>query len=484
MGTFSGFVVVVQFLFFAYFIVLNGVYLLLNFISAFKLWRMMQEREVENALRPYSGLEPPISLLVPAHNEEATIATNLSSLLQLDYPNYEIIVVNDGSSDHTLQVLQKEFSLVPFPESNPSTVKSHPVLASYRSTRYPKLRVIDKEQGGKADALNAALNYVSTPLFCSIDADSILQRDSLQVLVRPFLDDARTVASGGTVRVANGCEVRNGYLVRPGLPKSMLAKLQIIEYLRAFLFGRLGWMPMNGILVISGAVGLFDTARVLEVGGYRNDTVGEDMELVVRLHHYLGYNRIPYRIAFLPNPTCWTEAPEDMKTLRTQRVRWQRGLCESLIYNWRLGTTFRSGAAGWFALPFMVIFEMFGPFIELLGYVIMIVLAILGYVSLNTFLIFLLLAVGLGVLLSVSSVLLEEMSFHIYPKPGQIITLFFVAFLDNLGYRQIMAVWRLWGLISWIFGSRGRWGKMARKGTWNKTFESRGRTPRGNAATT
>jgi cellulose synthase/poly-beta-1,6-N-acetylglucosamine synthase-like glycosyltransferase len=272
--------------------------------------------------------------------------------------------------------------------------------------------------------------------------------------------------------------VRDGILVRPGLPKSMLAKLQIIEYLRAFLFGRLGWSPMNGILVVSGAVGLFDKARVLEIGGYRTDTVGEDMELVVRLHRLLSYNYVPYRISFLPNPTCWTEAPEDMKTLRTQRIRWQRGLCESLFGNWGLLFSSRGGASGWLAFPFMIFFEMLGPLIELAGYVIMIVLAILGFISLNTFLIFLMLAIGLGLLLSMSSILLEEMSFHIYPKPGQIITLFFVAFLDNLGYRQTMALWRLWGFFQWITGSRGRWGKMTRKGTWNKTFAGRGASKR------
>jgi cellulose synthase/poly-beta-1,6-N-acetylglucosamine synthase-like glycosyltransferase len=474
MSTFAEIVIVVQFLFFGYFILLNGTYLVLNFISAFRLWRVMQEREMEGVLRPYSGLEPRISLLVPAHNEESTVATNVMSLLQLDYPDYEIIVVNDGSGDKTMDVLKSEFSLVPFPESNPQIINTQPVLATYHSTKYPRLRVVDKENGGKADALNAALNIATSPLFCSIDADSILQRDSLQILVRPFLDDATTVASGGTVRVANGCDVRNGYLVRPGLPKSWLANLQIVEYLRAFLFGRLGWAPMNGILVVSGAVGLFDKSRVLEAGGYRTDTVGEDMELVVRLHRYHRDHEIPYRIAFLANPTCWTEAPEDMKTLRSQRIRWQRGLCESLLANRGLIMSSGSGAAGWLALPFTILFEMLGPFIELLGYVFMIVLAILGFVSLNTFLIFVMLAVGLGVLLSVTSILLEEMSFHIYPKPSQILALFLIAFVDNLGYRQTMALWRLWGFFSWLFGSKGKWGKMSRKGTWNQTFEEKG----------
>jgi cellulose synthase/poly-beta-1,6-N-acetylglucosamine synthase-like glycosyltransferase len=471
--TTTEFILIVQFLFFAYFIGLNAVYLFLCLISVTKLWRLMQEREVDDAPRPYSGLEPPISILVPAFNEETTIVANLHSLLQLDYPHYEIIVINDGSTDKTIEALTNEFGLKPFPESSPNTIATQPVRGVYRSPRQPNIKVIDKENGGKADSLNAGLNIASSPLFCTIDADSILQRNSLTELVKPFLNDGRVVAAGGSVRLANGCVVKNGFLVKADLPRNLLAMLQIVEYLRAFLFGRMGWVPMNAMLVISGAMGLFDKERVIEVGGYRTDTVGEDMELVVRLHRYLSENRVPYIIAFVPNPVCWTEAPEDLKTLRHQRTRWQRGLCESLMTNRKLLFHPNGGMAGWFAFPFMLVFEMLGPFIELSGYVFMIVLWILGLLSFTNFLIFLMLSIGLGLLLSMSAILLEEMSFHIYPRPIHMLKMFAVSIVDNLGYRQLMAFWRLVGLFQWVTGKTGGWGRMQRSGSWNKTFKER-----------
>jgi cellulose synthase/poly-beta-1,6-N-acetylglucosamine synthase-like glycosyltransferase len=463
------FILVVQILFFLYFTLLNTTYLVLIVTAATRIWRSMQEREIDTAPRPYVGLEPEISLLVPAHNEETTIRTNLHSLLRLNYPHYEIIVIDDGSTDGTLNALKEEFSLIPFPEANPGLLKTMPVEAIYRSARYPNLRVIEKQNGGKADALNVGLNFAHSPLYCSIDADSILTPDSLKSLVRPFLNDARTVAAGGTVRIANGCDVRNGHLVRAGMPKSIVALLQIIEYLRGFLYGRLGWVPMNGMLVISGAVGMFDRERVLAVGGYDRSTVGEDMELVVRLHRVLSKQNVDYKIDFVADPVCWTEVPEDLHTLRLQRTRWQRGLAESLWLN--RGLAFTAKAAGWLAFPFTLIFELFGPMIELTGYVIMIVLWILGFVSGHTFLIFFLMSIGLGTLLSITAVLLEELSFHLYPKPKHLFILCLGGIVDNLGFRQLLSVWRLWGFVTWIFGKRGGWGKMARKGSWNKTFD-------------
>lgn len=467
------FILIVQILFFVYFIALNGSYLILNLIAGVRMWRLTQERQADNSPRPYADLEPPISIVVPAYNEEKTISATVNSLLLLNYPQFEIVVVNDGSKDNTLATLTQDFHLVPFPETAPATLESKPVRQVLQSTKHPNIRVVDKENGGKADALNAGVNHARYPLFCCIDADSILQRDSLQHLVKPFLDDSRTVASGGTVRVANGCVVRDGMLVQAGLPKNLLALLQIVEYLRAFLFGRLGWAPMNSMLIISGAMGLFDKNRVISVGGYRVDTVGEDMELVVRLHTRLSEEGIPYRIHFVPDPICWTEVPEDLETLKTQRVRWQRGLCESLLGNRDLMFKRKGGFAAWFAYPFMVIFEMLGPVVELLGYVFVIVLFILGLTSFSTMLTFLLMAISLGVLLSVTALVLEEMSFHIYPRPLHMLTMFGVAILDNFGYRQLNAVWRLIGLIKWMFGGRAKWGEMPRKATWNKTFMDR-----------
>jgi len=450
---------------FCYFIALNGGYLALNGFALRSLRRKGQELFMADLPRAYSGLEPPVSILVPAYNEQASIAASIRSMLQLSYAEFEIIVVNDGSTDSTLEVLTREFALLPFPEAYRRQIATEEVRQVYRSTRYPNVRVIDKVNGGKADSLNAAINVARYPLFCGVDADSVLQRDSLAKVTEPFLRDPTVVAAGGTVRVANGCQVSGGFLTSVGLPSNVLALFQVVEYLRAFLFGRLGWSSMNGMLIISGAFGVFRKDAVVLAGGYRVGTIGEDMELVVRMHRLLRARRQPYRIEFVPDPVCWTEAPEDLATLRHQRIRWQRGLAESLSANWGLMFSRNGGVPGWVAFPFMLLFELLGPLVELGGYVFMIVAFFTGLISWQAFGAFLFVAIGLGILLSASSLLLEEMSFHIYPRGKQLLALGAIVVLENFGYRQINTFWRLTGMWRWATGREARWGEMQRRGT-------------------
>lgn len=464
--TFRDAIEIGQWLFLLYFIGLNSGYLMLNMLSLVSLSRLMGANAADALPQAYSGLEPPISMLVPAYNEQASIATSIRSMLQLSYPQFEIIVINDGSRDDTLEVLQREFFLVPFPEAYRTRLATRPVRLLYRSTIYPNLRVIDKENGGKADSLNAGINASRYPLFCAVDADSILQRDSLQRVAQPFLEDTKVIASGGTIRIVNGCTVSDGFLEKVDLPSNPLALMQIVEYLRAFLFGRLGWSPLNAMLIISGAFGLFKKEAVVEAGGYRTDTVGEDMELVVRLHKHYRLARKPYRIVFVPDPICWTEAPEDLQTLKNQRIRWQRGLAESLVLNFNLLFHPRGGAVGWLAFPFMAVFEWLGPLIEVVGYLFMFVLFLFGMVSVQALWVFLFVAVGFGMLLSVSGLLLEEMSFHIYSRPRHLVLLLLAVILENLGYRQMNSVWRLIGLVRWLTGGHAHWGEMKRKTSW------------------
>ncbi|MYN05142.1 glycosyltransferase [Pseudoduganella sp. DS3] len=451
-----------------YFVLLNGGYLMLNFLAMFALRRRSQEAVLDDLPQVYSALEPPISILVPAFNEEATIATSVRSMLQLSYSEMEVIVINDGSSDRTLQVLIDEFALVPFPEAYRIQLETKPVRAIYRSTRFPNLRVVDKVNGGKADSTNAGVNAARYPLFCCVDADSILQRDSLQRLVRPFLRDPLMVASGGTVRIANGCEVRGGFLTRVGMPRNPWALFQVVEYLRAFMFGRLGWSVINGMLIISGAFGLFRKDTVVAVGGYNPKAIGEDMELVVRMHRKLRSRGIPYKIEFVPDPVCWTEAPEDRKVLRNQRIRWQRGLSETIAANWGLVFSRHGGVVGWVALPFFILFEWLGPVVELFGYAFMTVAWWQGWVSWESFAIFLFVAIGLGILLSAFGLLLEEISFHLYPRASQLLTLAAVVVVENFGYRQLNSWWRLIGLYKWARGGEAKWGVMTRKATWQR----------------
>lgn len=266
--------------------------------------------------------------------------------------------------------------------------------------------------------------------------------------------------------MANGCRVEDGFLTKVGLPRNPLALLQLAEYLRAFLFGRLGWSPFNALLIISGAFGVFNKGRVIEAGGYRTDNVGEDMELVVRLHRLQVKAGRKYRIVFVPDPICWTEVPEDFRTLESQRIRWQRGLGQSLALNMALAFDPRAGIAGRVAFPFMFFFEWLGPVVEIGGYFLMFGCWLLGLLSPEALGIFLFVSVGMGIVLSVAALLLEELSYHLYPRFRDLAILLLVVVLENFGYRQLISWWRLMALLQMLRGARAGWGEMRRSGAW------------------
>lgn len=451
---------VAQWFVFGYFLAIHLAYLLLDAVAFVTVGRSVHNRDNLVAYRRSYGLEPPVSVLVPAYNEAAVIVPTIRALLQLDYPQFEVVVVSDGSTDATVDVLIEAFQLEPCPRLYQHRLESAPIRNVYISRLNPALRVVDKENGGKADSLNAALSVAQYPLFCAVDADSILQRDSLLKVITPFVEDPTTVAAGGTVRVLNGSEVSEGFIRRPRLPRSLLARIQVVEYMRAFLFGRVGWSPLRGVLIISGAFGVFRRAEVLDMGGYRVDTMGEDAELVMRLHRYCRERRRPYRIAFVPDPICWTEAPEDIRSLGRQRIRWQRGLAESLSAN--MGLMRHSGVAGWVAFPFLVVFECLGPLIEIAGYSFMIGATILGLLSIKAMTAFLVLAVALGTVLSLSALLLEERWFRNYTEPRALRRLVAAALMENLGFRQLVLVWRVVGLFRFCFSRDSSWGHVRR----------------------
>ncbi len=447
-----------------YFVVLNLVYLCTSFFAFGALRRYslrMKSLDLTDLIT--SAWAPPITLIAPAYNEEATCVESVRSLLTLEYPEYEILVVNDGSVDSTIERLTEAFNLQPASRVLTAELESAEVRQVLRSRRHPNLWVIDKENGGKADALNAGLNHCQTPLFCAMDADSLLEPEALIRIVRPFLEDADTVAAGGVLRIANGCVVKQGRVIDVRLPKNFLARLQVLEYLRAFLSGRMGWDALDATLVISGAFGIFKRSIVVDAGGYATDTVGEDMELVVRLHRYCRENDIPYRIHFVPDPVAWTECPESIAVLSRQRDRWQRGLFQSLIRHRTMLFNPKYGRAGMVAFPYFFFLEMWGPVVELLGYISFTATVIAGRAEWPFVIAFLSVAVILGGALSLSAVALEELSFRRYPRLSDLLSLFSLALLENFGYRQLTAWWRLKGTISAIRGVEG-WGHMARKG--------------------
>jgi cellulose synthase/poly-beta-1,6-N-acetylglucosamine synthase-like glycosyltransferase len=268
------------------------------------------------------------------------------------------------------------------------------------------------------------------------------------------------------VRIANGCEVKEGFLVRVGLPTNWLALFQVIEYYRAFWIARAGLAPLNALLIISGAFGLFRKTAVVEAGGYAKGLHGEDMELIVRLHRHLRLRAQRYRISFVPHAFCWTEAPEHVRSLRNQRIRWQRGLAESLVMNRELLFHPRGGTVGWLALPIAILFEWLSPAVLVLGYLFTALSYATGLWSSAAVAAFLTVEIGMGMLMSASVLLVDELSFHAYPKFRQVMTLFLVAIVENLGFRQVVSCWRLIGSWRSLVGARSSWGEITRTAAW------------------
>jgi len=412
-----------------------------------------------------SEFSTPISVLAPAYNEQATITESVHSLLKLNYSTMEVIVINDGSGDKTLETMISEFGLRKSHQVYVRKIKTKPVRGIYVSDR-PELKhliVVDKENGGKADALNVGINVSQYPLFCAIDADSILEDNALLKVAKPFLEDERVIAVGGIVRIANGCEIERGRVKTVRLSRKRLPTFQVVEYFRAFLSGRMGWSAINGLLIISGAFGLFRKDVVLACGGYRDDTVGEDMELVARMHRYMYENKLPYKVVFVPDPVCWTEAPETLKILGRQRNRWHRGLLDTISLHRAMLFNPRFGVIGLLSMPYYFLFELLGPVIETLGYVFVVASYLYGVVHVQVLLLFFVVAIIYGMLFSVGAVLLEEISFHRYPRARDLFRLMVYAVLENFGYRQLTVLWRIKGLFDYFRGVT-TWGAMQRKG--------------------
>jgi cellulose synthase/poly-beta-1,6-N-acetylglucosamine synthase-like glycosyltransferase len=446
-----------------YFVALGLFYLVMYVSAAIDMRQYLQRVRAEKYGEILSSeIAPSISMLVPAHNEEASIKESIRALLTLSYPKLEIVVVDDGSTDSTLSVLRSTFALVPVHPVYDQRIPTKPVQAIYRSKQYPNLIVVSKENGGKADSLNIGLNVASSELVCAIDADTILDPDGLRRLVRPFIRSNDVVAAGATIRVANGCTVMQGRMASERGPHRALAGIQAVEYLRAFLFGRPGWNRLGGNLLISGAFGLFRRENLLETDGYVR-SVGEDMELIVRLRRHGYETKQPARVEFVPDPVAWTETPTGFRELGRQRERWQRGFTDVLWRHRSLLLNPRFGVLGLVVFPAFVLFEWMAPIIETLGIALVIAGLIVGQVSALFAILFFSLACGMGILLSMLALMLEELSFRRYGRPRDRALLVVWAVLENLGYRQLTVFWRLRGTASYIRGKKS-WGKMNRKG--------------------
>jgi len=449
-----------------YFLCINSIYTFLTFIAYFEVKRQKKRSYINDYNYLYnSKLAPGLSLIISAFNEELTIVDSIKSYLKTRYRTFEVVLVNDGSTDNTLQVIKDNFDLVETKQVLHTAIKTKNVHAAYRSKTDPRLIVIDKKAGGKkADGSNCAINAAKYPYLLNLDADVILEKDAVLKVMKAVMDDQeKNIAVGGIVRIINGSDEKDGELTKIHLSHNPLVNFQIVEYFRAFNAGRTGFSKLKTLLIVSGAFHVFNMEAVRKAGGYSTDTVTEDMEMLIRMHRKYIDAKQPYNVVYLPYPVCWTEAPENLKILGNQRNRWHRGLCEILTQQKNMIFNPKYGRIGLFGLPFFFLFEFLGPLVEITGYGYFFYVIINGVVNWQFFWWFMLLAINWGVLLSVSAILYEDLNFNWYKKTHQIMRLFFYAVLENFGYRQITVFWRIHGFFDFLIGKKG-WGEMTRKG--------------------
>jgi len=451
-----------------YFLVINTSYLLLILMAAGGF--VAHLRRLEHAGREEtvsSQLAPGVSLLVPAYNEAAGIVPSVQAMLALRYPRHEIVVIDDGSTDDTFERLREAFDLVRVDRELPRDV---PVKVRVIDVWVPRdgrtrLVAVRKENSGKTDALNVSINAASEPLVAMVDADSLLDPDALLTVAKPFADDPiRTVATGGVVRAANGCTVVAGRIVEIRTPRQWLPRVQIVEYLRAFLLGRTGWSRMGALILISGAFGLFRRDVLVEVQGLDTDSIGEDFELVMRIHRHMRRARRDYRVEFVSEPVSWTEVPANLKVLRSQRRRWHRGLWEVLWKYRGMVLNPRYGRIGMIALPWYWVFELMAPALELAGVILVPLGLALGLVNIRFALMFVLVAYGYAIVVTLAAMAVEELSFHKYPRWRDLGATLLASVAENLGYRQLTAWWRVEGWWAGLRRGTHVWGTMTRQG--------------------
>lgn len=463
-------VIIFNSLFFIFTIFAIASYTILAIISAFETVEYMKKNSFVNYNEILSStISPSISIIAPAFNESLSIIENARSLLSSHYANYDVIIVNDGSTDDSLEKLINAYSLVKIDLLINEKLPTKPIRNGvYKSTNpaFEKLTVVDKENGGKADALNMGLNISKNCYVLCIDVDCLLLEDALQKMIKPFLEvsDEKIIATGGVLRVANSCSIKDGKLLDINLPNKMIERAQILEYLRAFLLGRMAWSRLNGLLVISGAFGMFDKKVVIEVGGYDTNTVGEDMELIVRMRKYMEDRKEKYRVGYIPDPLCWTEAPDTYKTFISQRNRWTRGTIETLRKYRKVGFNPKYGALGLLSYPYWFFFERLAPIIEVLGILYFIFLIVLDEVRWDYAFVFISAAYLFTVLFTILAIFSEELTYHQYKKKGTGIKLLITSFLEPFISHPFILYAAITGNLNYYLKKEKGWGKMIRRG--------------------
>ncbi len=448
-------------------LIIFGSYLMLGIFSAIALRKYLRKNSYVNYNSlVLSPLSPKVSIIAPAFNESKTIIDNVRTLLSLYYNNFEIILVNDGSTDDTFEKVEEAFELEKVNYYFDYRLPCEKIRGVYKSANpsFNRLTVIDKNNGGKADSLNAGINICKSSLFVSIDADSIIEADAILKLVKPFLEekDRKVIGTGGVIRIVNSCDTELGHIRQINVPKQILPRLQVLDYTRAFLLGRMAWSQLDGLMLISGAMGIFDRETVIRAGGYSTKTVGEDMELVLRMRRYMSENDKKYEVTYIPDPLCWTEVPSDLKSLRKQRTRWTRGLVESLKIHRKLFLNPKFQKLGMLGYPYWMFFEWLAPLLAFAGFIYTIILILTSGINWPFYLLLFIFVYSFAIMLTTWAILFEEITFHKYRRKRDVFKLIATAFIEPFFY-PVHTWFAVRGNFEALRGKKG-WGKAERSG--------------------
>ncbi|MBR7166982.1 MAG: glycosyltransferase family 2 protein [Bacteroidaceae bacterium] len=463
------------FTFFNYFMIFysSGLilsYLLMTIVSLIQIRRRKKYNSAEYIKRILlnSPHTPGISIIAPAYNEETTVVDNVNSLLGMDYPKFEVIIVNDGSKDNTLEKLIKNFDLIEVPYNYIEYVKTKPYKRLFKSTneKYKRLVVVDKENGGtKADASNAGINVAQYPYFVCTDVDCILNPQGLYYLIWDVLSsEKRVIAVSATMRMANSCTMKDGRLAKIHPPISPLPLFQELEYIRSFLIGKTWWAAIGGMPNVSGGFGLFDTEIAIRVGGYHGQSMAEDMDMIARMTSYMYHTETPYKVTQVPQTVCWTEGPSTLTIFNRQRTRWGRGLFQFFHLYWDIVFNRQYGIYGTVTLPYLFIFEFLGPIIEFIGFIVLLFLMISGAINWTTFWLLLITVYIFMQFINTMSICFDNYTESTYSKRRWYAWLIIPSVLEAFIYHPITVIFALKGYISYLTTGDFKWGEMKRKG--------------------
>lgn len=437
-----------------YFILLSFGYIILLIASIPDIIFTFKQAEIGNVISLLrSHTLPPVTAIIPAYNEEKNVLETVNSILNSAYPNIHAIVINDGSTDQTLENLITTFHLYKVIPIIPQKIKTvSAVKGYYRSKIYKNLVIIDTDHSDKSDCLNVGVNACRSPLFATIDADTLLvEPEAISNIVFSMLTKPHTVAVGGAVYILNGCTFKNGQIIEAKMSYNLVTALQTCEYLRSFLFSRSGWNILGGTLCYAGAFTLFDKQAVLKINGFDVNNIAMDFEIIAHLQATRFEHQYPYRISYTPASIAWTDVPETFKSYWHQRVNWQSGSLQSLMKYKRLLFNPKYQIVGFVTYPFFLFGEILGAIVEFTAYILILASWYMGILDVYGAILFFIICWGFVAFITMATTLMSFITFNKYRRLKDLIWMMLLVVVEQFGFRQFSVLNRVYATLQFFW---------------------------------